>query len=405
MTIDSGWVKILKSARPAAFSSSIPTRPGTVFIDGQIKLMKGSHVRTWKQFVEMQFYNTIEKAFETGAHTVVLGFDNYQHVPTAKNMTQRKRSQHVPVVDFTSTSELPERLPEYWDAAMRNRTFKSKVMTLVCNNVRRKYADGARTVVLDFTDDVEVLGRPRELAVGARRGECDIKAFAYMDSEPLLVMSTDGDFVPLALLQIERAVQAGMPLPRVILYRIKTTQAGEKRKLGREMEYVDTTALYAFLAAELAAARPAQCFACMVAATGCDFTMNLPQLGPAKLWAHRHVLTATLAHGASPEAVLCMLLRAYTELFITRVRLTREAAPLPLDRALAATTAMLAAVQRTAQVGPRVRSAMWTPDRMLAHAKNTLWTVLYWTLLHEHPDPLGGDFGFARAAGGVDFAH
>jgi hypothetical protein len=378
MTIDSGWVKILKRGAPAAFAAKLAAVPGTVFIDGQIKLMKGDHVKTWKQYVEMQFFHTIDRCFQTGAHTVVLGFDNYAHVPTAKNMTQRKRSQHVPPVEFASTDELPSVLPPYWDAAMRNRSFKAKVMTLVCNNVRRKYAEHPRTVVIDFRGEVEVLGAPRALpplltaSPPARRGECDIKAFAYAQADaPLLICSTDGDFVPLSLLQIERALEAGLPAPRIFLYRIRV--------------HVD----------EVGA---------MIASTGCDFCMNLPQLGPARLWTHRHALKGALSSvegELSADDVLAFLVRAYTELFTLRVCIDR-APTLALD-ARDRAVSVLVAVRQSANVAERVRQSMWTPSRLIAHAKNAAWTVQYWTLLHEHPDPITGDYGYDSQAGVVQF--
>ena len=413
MTIDSGWVKILKKGVPQAFSSTLPLAPGVVFIDGQIKLMKGEHVKTWKQFVQMQFFNTIDRCFETGAHTVVLGFDNYKHVPTAKGMTQRKRSQHVPAMDFSECDDLPRVLPDYWDAAMRNRSFKVKVMAMVAVNVRNKYADGPGTVILDCTDEVEVLGKPRPLPPilcadkVLKRGECDIKAFAFLGNDPLLISSTDGDFVPLSLLQIEKAVCSAAPVPRVLLYRIKVNvedkTCGVKRKRGREMEFVDMNAVYEFLKKDFAVDRPARCFAGMVASTGCDFTMNLPQIGPTRIWSHRHTLKAALAQGTSAEGVLGMMLWAYTELYIQKARLTRSRAHQPLDQAVHSFESMVAAVKRSSSISQRVRDSLWGYQRALAHAKNTEWTVLYWTDLHEHPDPIAGDFGFVVANGLVNF--
>ena len=103
MTIDSGWVKLLKKNAPEAFSDALPEKPEVVFIDGQIKLMKGEHVRTWEAFLQSQFVNTIEHGFSLGARTVVLGFDDYQHVPRSKNMTQSKRNKSVPTVTFDET--------------------------------------------------------------------------------------------------------------------------------------------------------------------------------------------------------------------------------------------------------------------------------------------------------------
>ena len=408
MTIDSGWVKILKRAVPHAFTASQPVTPGVVFIDGQIKLMKGEHVKTWKQFVDFQFFNTIDRCFKTGAHTVVLGFDNYKHVPTAKNMTQRKRSQHVPPTEFDESMSLPTVLPDYWDSAMRNRAFKAKVMAMVCNNVRLKYADCTRTVVLDFRDEVEVLGAARSLppmlcsSPLPRRGECDIKAFAFASlDDPLLISSTDGDFVPISLMQIERALQAGGAAPRVILYRIATNVAkpGEKRKKGREMEFVDMNALYTFLRAELAGPGPALAFSTLVACTGCDFTMNLPQLGPTRLWTHRHLLTAQLRGGLSPESVGRVIAHAYTQTFMCRARVKCLADPCPDD----SLRIVLSNITKSTKIAPRIRDSIWHYDRADAHARNTVWTVQYWTLLHEHPDPVSGDFGFCVRDGQMHF--
>ena len=276
MTIDSGWVKILKAGVVKAFSAAPPIVPGAVFIDGQIKLMKGEHIRTCSQFVENQFFHTVDRCFDTGAHTVVLGFDNYAHVPRAKNMTQRKRSQHVPVLDFSDKDELPTLLPDYWDAAMRNRSFKVKVIAMVCEQMRQKYRlTQHRTLILDFTDKLEVLGKERPLpallatahegATRLKRGECDIKAFAYAGAEPLLINSTDGDFVPLSLLQIETALTHGRPEPRIVLYRIKVCGSedrnAKKRKRGREYEYVDMNAVYRHVKQDLNVERPALCLA------------------------------------------------------------------------------------------------------------------------------------------------
>lgn len=408
MTIDSGWVKILKRAAPHAFTASQPVTPGVVFIDGQIKLMKGEHVRTWKQFVECQFYNTIDRCFQTGAHTVVLGFDNYKHVPTAKNMTQRKRSQHVPPTEFDESMSLPTVLPEYWDSAMRNRAFKAKVMAMVCNNVRLKYSDCTRTVVLDFRDEVEVLGAARALppllcsSPRPKRGECDIKAFAYATpNDPLLIVSTDGDFVPISLVQIERALQNSESAPRIILHRIATnvSKPGEKRKKGREMEFVDVNALYAFLKTELVGPSPALAFSTLVACTGCDFTMNLPQLGPTRLWTHRHLLTAQLRDGLSTENVGKMIAHAYTQTFMCRARVKCLAVSCPRD----SLQTVLCNIKKSTSIAARTRDSIWSYDRTEAHARNTVWTLHYWTLLHEHPDPVSGDFGFCVRDGQMHF--
>ena len=63
----------------------------------------------------------------------------------------------------------------------------------------------------------EVLTNP-----DVRRGECDIKAFAYMPLGTLLIFSTDGDFLPLAMVQIERAASTGTLRGDVYVHRMFT---------------------------------------------------------------------------------------------------------------------------------------------------------------------------------------
>ena len=155
---------MLKSKVPAAFTANCPVRPNVVFIDGQIKLMKSDAIRSWGSFVEFQFKRTVDNAFKTGARVVVLGFDNYVHVPTAKNMTQRKRMQDVQALEFTAESELPNAIPENWNAAIKNRVFKTKVIGYVMRHLRAHYKHASgRTLVLDYMGPPEVLGHPLRL--------------------------------------------------------------------------------------------------------------------------------------------------------------------------------------------------------------------------------------------------
>ena len=254
---------MLKKTVPVAFSTQCPVRPNVVFIDGQIKLMKSQSIRTWNSFVELQFRRTIEKAFETGARVVVLGFDNYVHVPTAKNMTQRKRMQDVQALEFCADAELPSAIPENWDAAIKNRTFKTKVIGLVLRSLRAHFQhEAGSTLILDYMGTPEVLGRPMQLpswlevsetshtAPLLKRGECDIKAFTWADMGPLLIESTDGDFIALGLIQTN-------PNRRIILHRIKTNikppggvVTGNQQasgKLKREYEFVDISMLHKYL--------------------------------------------------------------------------------------------------------------------------------------------------------------
>ena len=131
MTIHSDFFKIVKEGCGHAFTDAQPLAPDVVFIDRQVKLMKADAITSWELFYSVQFYRTVEKCFALGAHTVVLAFDDYDHVPSSKAMTQAKRAKMRVDYDFAQTCALPSRPPEDWGSAMANRSFKVKVVALV----------------------------------------------------------------------------------------------------------------------------------------------------------------------------------------------------------------------------------------------------------------------------------
>jgi alkylhydroperoxidase family enzyme len=411
MTIDAGWVKILKTNAPRAFTDTMPASADIVFIDGQIKLMKGDYVTTWDAFVQCQFINTIENAFALGAPVVVMGFDDYTYVPRSKNMTQSKRNRSVPDVVFLDSDELPPRPPEEWMASMRNRTFKVKVIKFVLLRLKQHFRlEDRRSVVLDFHGVPEVVcGSYKLPALFAahshetplRRGECDIKGPDYLPLRGnLLLDSTDGDFIPIALIQLERQRQQGPSSANIFVRRIKvrtTTKRAASGASKREFEFVNIDTLLAYLKESFPRANtPAASFGVMAAITGCDFCMNLPALGPSKIWAARtklrdnplsecaDIISALVVvyqqllqnkcKGVGPESIRC----------ITDTRSAKDVYEQQFKSA-----------QRCLALAPRTKSALWAADRLVAHACNVLWTLQYWTLLHAAPDPLSGNFGYA----------
>jgi len=406
MTIHSDWVKILKRANPACFSKQCPTPPHVAFIDGQIKLMCGSHVRTWVHYFHAQFVDTIEGAFATGAEVVVLGFDDYAHVPESKNMTQQKRVRTVPVVVFGKNDDLPPEVPENWAEYIKNRVFKSKVIAFVVRNLRRHYAsEYKRTVVIDWTEPPEIIGKPIMLPAlftpgeVLRRGECDIKAFAWLELGPTLLISTDGDFVPLALAQVEAQ---GIKHPVYIHRMICRTEAPKKRtftgKTKREFEYVHVQPLLAFIQKEFHGALfPARTFASMVALTGCDFSMTLPGAGPTRIWQSRR-----LANNIDITA-FAGLLHFTTQMYIGLFRTHINTVGLCTDKCddgeiqfLQTFERLSACVKANLGINARTKAAFWNIARMDGHVRNALWTLSYWTDLHRFPDPLCGQHGFIK---------
>ena len=413
MTIDSGWIRILKQNCPNAFADKIPaaSKPHVVFIDGQIKLMKSEKIRTWEQFVRIQFTSTVERAFSTGARVVVLGFDNYLHVPVSKAPTQRKRSSKVETMEFGPDSELPSIIPEAWPMAIRNRTFKSKVVRMVCTNLANQYRDidGGRTLVIDWMDKPCVVGAPLALPPcfdcrESKRGECDIKAFNYADLGPLLIISTDGDYVPMAIVQMERARQDGKQ-QQILIHRMLTKVGAQTAKRAnqtpaRQYEYVNVYGLLEFVTASFRhQPEPGLAFASLVAMTGCDFTLNLPRLGPIKIWSNRHLLPG---HGVSVLSLLTAMIHMYVDVYAkglaspqgltARLRAVSKADASGQHEELVSIYASLRKqVDGSTRIADSMKDKLWTYDRCFAHSKNTFWTMAYWKKLELFPSPVERD--------------
>ena len=492
MTIDTGWTKLIKRNVPQAFSHKLQDKPTTVFIDGQIKLMCGSHIRSWSQLVRQQFLQCIDAAFQTGACIVVLAFDNYEHVPSAKNMTQAKRSKQHVNINFDDSDDLPAHMPENWSAAMRNRGFKTKVMHMIVNTLRMHFTESntlqknGRTLILDFVKP-EVLGTKVDLPHFAdeefrKRGECDIKAFRWSCYGPLLIFSTDGDYLMIALMQLERLqktesmtadnsflapavlqtdlrikpknralqhqeyiseadgetwlAQRPLHMQQFYLWRMTTNvDNGVKRKADektqQKFEYVNIQMILPWVQQEMAGigcvGLASDNLAALVAATGCDFCMSLPNIGPIKIWQQRFKFKHL--NLTSPLDLLQALSHVYLALYSAKVpgtasRLTTamQQAKLATDKPEAYydnfqncqkfTTDMQEAAQAYAVLAQQIKSnpnisesiknRIWQVERMQAHVLNAIWTTRYWMFLDLFPDPLSG-FGYVKHGNRVEF--
>lgn len=495
MTIDTGWTKIIKKNVPHAFSAKISSQPTTVFIDGQIKLMCGQHIKSWSQLVRQQFLACIEAGFKTGACIVVLAFDNYDHVPESKNMTQAKRSKQHACMQFDDSDLLPPCMPDNWYAAMRNRCFKTKVMYMIVNTIRQHFMSSdvlqrqGRTVILDFVD-VEVLGANIDVPTclsdqNSKRGECDIKAFRWSCYGPLLIFSTDGDYLMIALMQLERLQQSqataddcGFLAPaelqtelrvkpkqrplqqqeyigdadgdtwraqipqhtqRFYLWRMTTNvDTTLKRKKSDssniKYEYVDIQAILVWLQTEMAQMRcvglASDNLAALVAATGCDFCMSLPNVGPERIWKQRHRFKHL--NLTSPLDLMQALSCVYEAMYRSKLPGTVTAMQTLLheneitaqttdkheafyehfaqvsgftDRLqkMAEAYAMLARnLHNNAQISETIKKRTWSVERMQAHVLNAIWTTRYWMYLDKYPDPLTG-YGFVKTGNRVMF--
>jgi hypothetical protein len=463
MTIHADFFKIVKEGCSHAFTDAPPVRPDVVFIDGQVKLMKADAICSWDQFFSVQFYKTIEKCFGLGAHTVVLGFDNYDHVPASKAMTQAKRAKQRVNYDFAQTSSLPSRPPEDWGAAMANRTFKVKVVSRVLEVTKTWFEAKLKhdprysccALVLDYRGVPSVLhggsarGSSVQQFVDARewlhqetsigRGECDIKAFSWLQlARCLCIVSVDGDYLPLALLQRLNAESRATPQETqdavdgaphedrqpsdVLLYRMvtraqaesvgkrKSSQAEPERvaaRTARQYEFVHITPVSMWLRAIFPSkvADPVQQFCAMIALCGCDFARNLPRLGPRSLWKMRkRVQNVDLTQ---PTQALCALSLLYHDLFVNRNTVPTMVTNSVVwfqnasdEQALASYEELATQISKDQRISPRIREQMWPTKTSHAHALNVGWTMQYWTLLENAPDPHSADFGYVRDSKG-----
>lgn len=413
MTINAEWVSILKSSYPTAFKTSLNTVPVAWFVDGQIKLMKGAWITTWEVFFQMQFIRTIDRAFDAGAQVVIMGFDDYTHVPECKGMTQRKRNKSAKDFVYDVSKGLPEAPPVDWNAAMRNRIFKVAVIKFIVKNIKLHYKNHEKTVIVDWVGVPDVLGRPLSengrslpdcvLDAESKRGECDIKAFAWTGWGPTMIESTDGDFIPLALLQTQKH-----PSKRIFLERILTRTSSKRTSEGvrkRQMEFVDIASLHAHVKSILPRQQnPVETLAVLIALTGCDFCNSLPGIGPTKLWAARHLITRL--NVASEAGALALISHAYTKSFATRIA-PSSASDINASASSAAQAAyvyetIIAQVKQNLNISAQTRERIWSAAHMQNHVRNAMWTVLqYWSCLEAYENPTLPQHGYYKDDSGV----
>jgi hypothetical protein len=426
MTIDSSWLCAFKEELPHAFTPSRPFAPAAVFVDGQIRLMQGhqSEPQTWDDFIQRQFARPLAKAYEQQqCAAVILAFDNYEHVPRAKCMTQAKRRRHVPVLPFSEASELPCMVPEgeRWAQCIANRVFKTRVIDLVLLRLPAILLRGhpRRRLIVDYHAPVEYRLR-EDGRVGCSPleglpalGEADIKFTRFADHfGRLAVDSIDGDSVPIALMHHERCLRQARPPPLVSIYRmeLKTRESGGKRgtdgeakagkKPARAYEHVNVHALYEGLKQAIAQStgrirspthggHEMAMLVALIALTGTDFSRNLPQLSGRTLYGWLPDIWPALMAAYQPASGRLDDRRAADELvaLLYRIKFQKHAGGATGDL-----PAVLGALQRSA-LSARVRDSLPSPARVVCTVRNANWVLAYWTC-EPAPDPIQPEYGF-----------
>jgi hypothetical protein len=425
MTIDSSWLTSFKEDLPHAFTRKPPFHPRAAFVDGQIRLMQGPQAepQTWDDYIYWQFARHLMKFFDM-CDTVILAFDNYDHVPRAKCMTQVKRRKNIPILPFSAQSELPCMVPEgeRWTQCIANRTFKTKVIDLVLLRLPGLLLRDRprRRLIVDYHQPVEYSFDPATSMVTAEpmedlpaMGEADLKFTRFASRcGNLLVDSIDGDSIPIALMHYEQELRRETPPPLIAIYRLELRLPGEpsKRKPDgtrgpRTYEYVNIHALYAGIKDIIAqstgrirltthAGREMAMLISLIALTGTDFSRHLPQMSGKSVYTWLPDIWPALAMAFDPHeaclrapAALDLVALLYKTKFPKHARVETVGLPAVLDELQAS------------KMAPRMKESLPSAERVACTIRNANWILAYWTC-EPAPDPIQPAFGFKLLANG-----
>lgn len=450
MTIDNTWLQSFKSEAREAFTPTAPFKAHAVFSDGQIRLMQAppKEPQTWDTYIYNRFVRYYQPFLEN-IKTIVIAFDNYEHVPEAKCMTQDSRRKHVPQVNFSETSPLPCMVPEgeYWTQCMANRTFKSKVIELLVMRLPHLilHRHPTKHVIIDY--DVPQLftllpdGKiDRQEQVGMLpMGEADVKFCRWSDKfQRIIVDSIDGDSVPIALMHHEMLLERGECPPKVAIYRYELLRekpeapAADKNKKRKAQgpqddleegpvrkaapkrphlawEYMDVHMLYETLkdvvrqtvgSSSLLPSHQGheiRMLIGLITLTGTDFTRHLPQVSGKTVLDMLPSIWLSLAIAYTPttgqfnveHALARLIPKIYSEKFHKHVGVAgRGYAGVYQD------------IMRSG-ISKRTKDSLASLERMQTTIKNCNWVLEYWKCQQEGPPhPITtGEYGYVKTPG------
>jgi hypothetical protein len=421
MTIHSEWLRVFKRLASTAHSDTAPQNATTVFIDGQIKLMKQQDTRDWISFYRQQFLWPIKRYFKNGAKCVILAFDNYNLVPRAKQMTQRMRNgKYDTSCAFGAGSDLPSVPPEDWSSYMRNRPFKKKVIYEVITHLTQssRSMQEDQTLIIDYEDTLYHIHHTSKTSTipvirQKMHGEADVKFPDYCKYfKNVLIDAVDGDYVPIAL--IAREID---PEIRPVIRRIRVRTAETPTHVGqtkREYEYLDINVLYKTLLRFLQTKVPIpdthrghemRIFASLIGCCGSDFTQNMPRITPKTVIENisRAFPGAIMAY--DPKNTVSPL---DTACFTNKVvsRLYQCIFPKHTEGARGMRSTHCAIQLSTLSAGTKRKIA--DCDTIESLVRNVNWLLLYWQPRKlVAPDPIQAKYGFVfmtAGGGSVDWA-
>lgn len=439
MTIDSGWVGVMKQENPGAFTAAVPFIPKVVFLDGMPLLMAGGATRKWDDLVSFNFCGGIQRFFRMGAKVVVLAFDDYKFVSIAKSITQANRSKNKAVFEFNERQHLETVMPLDYNDRLSNRMYKRRVIDLIVETVAEKCnMTSDQKLIIDYVDcPVEFTKNAVTKKITHEyltdippQGECDIKftrwGAIYGD---MVAHSVDGDFLPIALMEYERQIRENTGNTfKIALYRMQYNEpksAASKlpkkrdasggikqffacaatlpdtsvvvaKKKGRVMEYVNIPMLYNVLRGAMRQCAPSatsspchelhfmRIFACLIGMTGTDFTRTMPYLSPPKIW------DALAVDGIWPA-----LVRSYDvskqqlvpgdacDMLIARLyrnKFEKHAIGNNLDTVLQSL--------QGSKLGDRIKKQLPSAARVVVTIRNINWVLKYWECIQPLKAPV-----------------
>lgn len=415
MTIDSSWAIALKQEIPEAFTEKAGFTPDAVFVDFQIRLMQPvlETTETWEDYIYRVYMSYIKRCLDKVA-TVIVAFDDYNHVPLAKAPTQQKRRRNIPEIRFTDRDALPPVVPskDEWPRCMANRTFKNRLIHLITHTLGKRALHDLtpnQTLIIDWTSppllfrggaaDAEPMTSLTAL------GESDVKFVRYGDMFPnLQVDSIDGDCVPIALLKMENGFQGNFSI-----YHLQTRVEPPNRKRPadsetvskpkRVYEHVNVRILYQTIMRRVIPrgsvykGHGISMLVALIGLSGTDFTRSLPLVSGKTLYEMLPDIWEALAQAYDPFQ------RALDPAMLADVLVARiyhiKFAKHTYGGGFAAVSQQIAG----SALSDKTKHSIPTEREVLCTAKNINWLIAYWSA-GTYPDPLQPMYGFTRRGNG-----
>ena len=425
MTIHSDWGKLLYNECPQAFheklNHSICKNMNAGIIDGHLQLMcLDEKFGTWERFIQIMFLSPIRDLLRH-CKTVVLCFDFYDKVPVYKRITQTKRANSKPSCKFESHESLPDRIPPDAINFLMNRTFKLKIIDMLCTRIPfLVHLESDQEFIIDYKRvikyDASSKGIPKVIPSLVPMGESDVKFTRYVQIfGNCLVHAIDGDYIVIALLYYKS--YGIKDNNKIYIYRQNSFQS-KKRALNEDDQFkqsdaakpkakkvwVDIQLIYLTLERCIEQSiRTDQRFfpdqrkdhymsvvVFMMLCAGTDFSRALPLLGPCRLWECLPYVSQYGIFAFENEDQIIDVLKnlvvniVYKTLFAKHIK-GKCSTWTETKRSIDASNGLSSTTKQRIPEEIRIDTTL----------RNILWVMRYWSSVNANIDtPLDGSNGF-----------